>query len=116
MAGDIPLINNFNLTAAKPLDGRDKVALYSDLAGLSGKYEGMRVYVVEHKTHYILYSDLTTWNPEYKITLATLAAAQAHIVGRTQTYLIEVLDDEGNGNAWYRFVPATGELRYIIES
>ena len=61
---NIPVAAGFDLAAQRPLDAREVVAKYSDLATIPDiqKYAGLKVYVEEQKKYH--FWDGSTWQAE----------------------------------------------------
>jgi hypothetical protein len=83
--------SGFDVTSAEPLDkGRSRVATFSDLASIVGKYPGLKgVYVIDEDMWYRLKADGLTWEAETVGATTTYDSDNKLLVTNTTTGLPE---------------------------
>lgn len=59
--GDIPLISNFQLNVAKPLDAKYQVQTHTNLYDIIYPYDGLISYVIDDEKHYFYNQTLGDW-------------------------------------------------------
>lgn len=115
MAGDIPLTNNFNLTAAKPLDGRTKVNTIDDLDSIDGKYQGLRVFVVsEGKWYEYDGSDFIVSNPIIENCFPSYAAMRSATIPQNTWVFVEADEKNGQGESTAYYHNSTTNKRLWV--